>query len=151
MRLGDYTGLLKICDFLTFIVTLARMVQFSKKKLPKRYGKMRWRYVILSFSDFKGRSHWLRPKAHILDDPSGKPSDSLKILFGPPYGPYGPKKVLYGSVILPYGLPKGSSKMWALGLNRRLLPFRLQANNEFYSIFMFDMSLERYGTVDNKS
>ena len=37
---------------------------------------------------FKGRSRRLRPKAHILDDPLGNPYDGLKVLFGPPYGPY---------------------------------------------------------------
>ena len=54
------------------------------------------------FSDFlifKGRSRWLRPKAHILDDPLGNPYDGLKVLFGPPYGPYkGPLR--------PYNTPK---------------------------------------------
>ena len=30
----------------------------------------------------------LRPKAHILDDPLGNPNDGLKVLLGPPYGPY---------------------------------------------------------------
>ena len=35
----------------------------------------------------KGRSRWLRPKAHILDDPLGNPYDVLKVLLGPPYGP----------------------------------------------------------------
>ena len=35
---------------------------------------------------FKGRSHQLRPKAHILDDPLGNPNNGLKVLFGPPYG-----------------------------------------------------------------
>ena len=36
----------------------------------------------------KGRSHQLRLKAHILDDPLNNPYDSLKVHFGPPYGPY---------------------------------------------------------------
>ena len=36
----------------------------------------------------KGRSHQLRPKAHILDDPLGNPYDGLNVLFEPPYGPY---------------------------------------------------------------
>ena len=36
----------------------------------------------------KGRSRRLRPKAHILDDHLGNPYDGLKVLLGPPYGPY---------------------------------------------------------------
>ena len=37
----------------------------------------------------KGRSRRLRPKAHILEYPLGNPYDVLKVLLGPPYGPYG--------------------------------------------------------------
>ena len=36
----------------------------------------------------KGRSGRLRPKAHILIDLLGNPYDVLKVLLGPPYGPY---------------------------------------------------------------
>ena len=36
----------------------------------------------------KGRSRRLRLKAHILDDSLDNPYDGLKVLFGPPYGPY---------------------------------------------------------------
>ena len=41
-----------------------------------------------AFMLYKGRSRRLRPKAHIFDDPLGNPYDGLKVLFGPPYGPY---------------------------------------------------------------
>ena len=41
------------------------------------------------FNLFKGRSRRLRPKAHIENDPLGNPYDVLKVLLGPPYGPYG--------------------------------------------------------------
>ena len=40
------------------------------------------------YNRFKGRSCWLRPKAHIIDYPLGNPYDILEVLLGPPYGPY---------------------------------------------------------------
>ena len=59
--------------------------------------------VVFFFSDFlifKGRSRWLRPKAHILDDPLGNPYDGLKVAFGPPYGPSGSANDPYGPIML---------------------------------------------------
>ena len=57
-------------------------------------------YKIRSLSvNIKGRRRRLRLKAHILDDPLGNPYDGLKVLFGPPYGPY--KDPLW-----PYKTPK---------------------------------------------
>ena len=42
----------------------------------------------MPYTFLKGRSRRLRPKAHILDDLLGNPYDVLKVLLGPPYGPY---------------------------------------------------------------
>ena len=54
---------------------------------------------------FKGRSHRLRPKAHILDDPLGNPYGGLKVILVQPYGPKGP----YKGPLWPYRTPEEDS------------------------------------------